>query len=64
MTLNVAPVCVGVCVHLLPQSLPGRQTGAGSHKPAVSQLTLVQVVRADTIHKQVRVAAQLLKEQR
>lgn len=63
MTLNMAPgrVCV---VHLLPQSLPGSQTGTGSHKPAVPQLTLVQVVRADTVYKQVRVAAQLLKDQR
>lgn len=50
--------------HLLPQSFSGGQAGAGGHKPAVSQLALVQVVRADAIHKQMGVAAQLLPGER
>lgn len=43
--------------YLLPQCFSGGQTGAGSYKPTVPQLALVQVMGTDAIHKQMRVAA-------
>lgn len=58
-------LCACVCsVYLLPQGLSGSQTGAGGHKPAVSQLALVQVMSADSIHEQMWVSAQILQEAR
>lgn len=48
--------------YFLPQRLSGSQAGAGRHKPAVSQLPLVQIMGTDPIHKQVRIIAQLLIE--
>lgn len=47
-----------------PQGLSGGQAGARRHKPAVSQLALVQVVRTDPIHKQVRVLRELLHREK
>ena len=46
--------------HLLPQGGLGRQAGRGCHHPAVPQTALVQVPRAEAIHKQTGVLTQLL----
>lgn len=48
--------------YFLPQRLSGSQAGAGRHKPAVSQLPLVQIMGTDPIHEQVRIITQLLME--
>lgn len=46
--------------YLLPEGIPESQAGACSHKPAVPQAALVQVMGADSIHKQVGVFAEIL----
>lgn len=49
--------------HLLPEAFPQSQAGAGSHKPAVPQLALVEVVGAHSIHEQVGIFTEVLKKQ-
>ena len=46
--------------YLLPQLRFQSQAGACCHEPAVTHKALVQVVRADALYEQVRLAADLL----
>ena len=46
----------------MPDFLEGRETGRGSHKPAVSQLALRDVTSAGTLYKQFGIGADLLKD--
>ena len=46
--------------YLLPQLWFQSQAGARSHEPAVTHKPLVQVVRADALYEEVRLAADLL----
>lgn len=50
--------------YFLPQRLSGGQTGACRHEPAVTQLSLVEIMCADAVYKQVRVLTQLLNPKR
>ena len=49
---------------LLPKLLLGGEAGAGSHKPAVSQYSLVEVCGTDTVHHQLRVLTYILLRER
>ena len=46
--------------HLVPEHLDAGQHGARGHEPAVAQLALRDVTRADAVHEQARFLADLL----